>query len=56
MLSGGSLVKKSRPSLEGFVRAARRDEIWWRTGVEVVSDFMALVDVLLMVSFSVWIA
>jgi hypothetical protein len=28
MLSGGALVKKRRPSLDGFVRAERRDEIW----------------------------
>ena len=27
------LVKKSWPSLEGWVRAERREEMWWRTGV-----------------------
>lgn len=29
-----SLAKKSRPSLEGWVRAERREEMWWRTGVD----------------------
>lgn len=37
MVSGvgveGSLVKKSRPSLEGWVSAERMEEMWWRTGV-----------------------
>jgi hypothetical protein len=57
MLSGGFLVKKRRPSLLGFVRAERREETWWRTGVEVVSDLCGLlVGVLLLASFSVWMA
>jgi len=57
MLSGGSLVKKRRPSLLGFVRAERRDEIWWRTGVDVVSDFLVAEDVwVLLASISVWVA
>jgi hypothetical protein len=30
----GSLAKKRRPSFEGWVRAERREEMWWRTGVE----------------------
>ena len=34
-LDGDSdFAKKRRPSAEGWVRAERRDEIWWRTGVE----------------------
>jgi hypothetical protein len=32
------LEKKSRPSLEGCVRANRRDEMWWSTGVVVVGS------------------
>jgi hypothetical protein len=53
-----SLLKKRRPSLEGCVRAERRDEIWWRTGV-VDSDlvdgrFGDFVDV--MKEFSAWMA
>ncbi len=39
MLSGGTLVKKSRPSFDGFVRADRSVEITWRTGVVANSDF-----------------
>ena len=36
MASGavGSLMKKRRPSLEGWARAESREEISWRTGVE----------------------
>ena len=57
MLLGGSLVKKRRPSLLGLVRAERRDEIWWRTGVPVVSEFLGAEDGwVLVASVSVWIA
>ena len=59
MFSGAveDLVKKRRPSLLGFVRAERRDDIWWRTGVEVISDRWGFVfGVLALASFSVWIA
>jgi hypothetical protein len=57
MLLGGSLVKKRRPSLLGLVRAERRDEIWWRTGVLVVSEFLGAEDGwVLVASVSVWIA
>jgi hypothetical protein len=59
MFSGsvGDLVKKRRPSLLGLVRAERRDDIWWRTGAEVVSDRWGFVfGVLVLTSFSVWIA
>jgi hypothetical protein len=50
MLLGGSLVKKRRPSLLGLVRAERRDEIWWRTGVLVLSEFLGAKDGLVLVA------
>jgi hypothetical protein len=59
MFSGavGDLVKKRRPSLLGLVRAERRDDIWWRTGAEVVSDRWGFVfEALELASFSVWMA
>lgn len=59
MFSGavGDLVKKRRPSLLGLVRAERSEEIWWRTGAEVVSDRWVLVfGVLVAASFSAWMA
>jgi len=30
----GSLEKNKRPSLEGWVKAERSEETWWRTGVD----------------------
>jgi hypothetical protein len=51
MFSGavGDLVKKRRPSLEGLVRAERREEIVCRTGVAVDSDFEVVEDGLILV-------
>lgn len=48
-----SFEKNSRPSFDGCVRAERREEIWWRTGVvdPVVAGLM-LTDVS---EFDVWI-
>jgi hypothetical protein len=57
MLSGGSLVKKMRPSLLGLVRAERREEIWCRTGVLVVPTFLGAENGwALVASVSVWMA
>jgi len=53
MLSGGSLVKKRRPSLDGLVRAERREEIWCRTGVLPVSGFLVAEVFWLLASVSV---
>ncbi len=50
----GDLEKKRRPSVVGCVKAERREDTWWRTGVEVVSnDWDLPVDV---VCASVWTA
>lgn len=54
VVASDDFVKKRRPSLEGWVRAERREEMWWRTGVEDAnSDWFDCVLICLLVESSV---